>query len=68
VERLTGYHWAWAATIAVGVGQVAWIVCELFMLPEVSWLQALYGPLGLALAITPLGRTAGGYFATSWRR
>ena len=41
LERLTGHHWSWIATILLGAGQVAWIVLELVYLPELSWLQVL---------------------------
>lgn len=53
LERATGHHWSWAATIAVGMAHVAWIALELVWLPEASWLQAVYGPLGVALAVLP---------------
>jgi hypothetical protein len=68
LERLTGHHWAWAGTIAIGLGQMAWIVTELFLLPEISWLQAVYGPLGLALAVGPLTTSARSSLATSAAR
>lgn len=45
---------AWWATIALGVGQVAWIGLELVYLPGWSWLQVIYGATGLALALLPL--------------
>ena len=53
VERPTGHHWSWLATILIGAGQALWIGLELIYLPELSVLQAVYGPLGLALAILP---------------
>lgn len=51
LERVTGHHWSWIATILIGAGQVAWIALELIYLPEPSFLQYLYGPLGLALVL-----------------
>ena len=57
IENGTGHHWSWIATILIGLGQVTWIALELFLLPEVSWLQALYGPVGLALLLLPLTRS-----------
>jgi hypothetical protein len=59
-ERVTHQHWSWLATILLGAGQVAWITLEVIYLPELSWLQVLYGPLGLALvllAVLPRVRT-----------
>lgn len=59
VERPTKHHWSWLATVLIGLGQVVWIGLEVVLLPEVTWLQAVYGPLGLALfslAVTPTMR------------
>lgn len=53
VERWTGRHWSWSGVVCLGLGQVAWISLELLFLPEPSWLQAVYGPLGLALLLLP---------------
>jgi hypothetical protein len=53
LERITGHHWSWIATIAIGVGQVVWITLELVSIPF-SVLMAIFGPLGLALALLPL--------------
>jgi hypothetical protein len=53
-ERLTGHHWSWAATIAIGAGHVAWIALELVYLPELSALEAVYGATGIALVGLPL--------------
>ena len=60
VERLTGHHWSWSATVLIGAGQVAWIALELFSIPF-SVLMAIFGPLGLALALLPLTRSASSY-------
>ncbi len=54
VERATGRHWSWAAALALGVGQVAWIALELAFLPEASALQAVYGTTGVVLCILAL--------------
>lgn len=51
LERATGRHWSWAAALALGIGQVAWITLELVFLPEPSALQAVYGVVGLTLCI-----------------
>ncbi|HEX9645743.1 MAG TPA: hypothetical protein VGC11_17255 [Acidimicrobiia bacterium] len=53
VEHASGHHWSWLATILIGVGQALWIGLELVYLSELSVLQLLYGPLGLALAVLP---------------
>jgi hypothetical protein len=51
IESRTRHHRAWGATMLIGAGHVVWIALELIDLPELSWLQALYGPLGLALLL-----------------
>ncbi|MCU7729469.1 hypothetical protein ODJ79_37620 [Actinoplanes sp. KI2] len=53
VERLTGRHWSWAMTELLGLGMLAWIGLEVVYLPERSWLEALYGGVGVALALLP---------------
>jgi hypothetical protein len=60
LERLTGHHWSWVATILVGIGQVIWITLELFSIPF-SVMMAIFGPLGLALALLPLTPSVGSY-------
>jgi hypothetical protein len=54
LESWTGRHWSWFGTMCLGLGQVIWIALELVFLPEPSWLQGMYGPLGLALLLLPL--------------
>ncbi|GGK78312.1 hypothetical protein [Mangrovihabitans endophyticus] len=60
VQRLTGHHWSWTMTIGLGLGMIAWIGLEIVYLPARSWLEALYGAVGLALvlmpALPPVGR------------
>lgn len=52
IERMTGYHWSWIATIAIGVGHVIWISLEFIYIPF-SWLMPTFGLIGLALALLP---------------
>jgi hypothetical protein len=54
VERLSGHHWSWLATVLIGLGQVGWIALELVYLPEPSMLQAVYGVVGVALVLLSL--------------
>jgi len=58
VEHATGHHWSWIATIMIGAGQALWISLELVYLPDPSILQAVYLPVGLALVVLPLTRSA----------
>lgn len=56
IERRTGHHWSWVAAIGLGIGLMAWIVVELVLLPEWSWLQPLYlavGAVVVAAALAP---------------
>jgi hypothetical protein len=68
VERRTGQHWAWLGTVLIGCGHLVWIGLELVYLDEVSWLQPLYGAVGLALALLPWLPSARAYLATSATR
>jgi hypothetical protein len=60
LEWLSGHHWSWVATIVIGVGQVVWITLELVSIPF-SFLMAIFGPLGLALALLPLSKVVRTY-------
>lgn len=53
LERITGYHWSWSATLLIGIGHVVWIMLELVSIPF-SILMPVYGAVGLALALLPL--------------
>ncbi|NUP35268.1 MAG: hypothetical protein HOU01_26710 [Streptomycetaceae bacterium] len=53
VERRTRYHWSWTATQVLGAGMIVWIGLELVYLPDLSWLEAVYGLTGLALVLLP---------------
>ncbi len=64
IERFTGHHWSWAATILIGAGHVIWIALEVVLLPELSILQAIYGPLGLALTVLPFLPSVSAHLAT----
>jgi hypothetical protein len=52
LERLTGHHWAWIGTIAIGVAHMAWIAIELISIPF-SFLMPTFGLVALALALLP---------------
>jgi hypothetical protein len=53
IERATGHHWSWIATIVIGAGQVIWIGLEFIFIPF-SWLMPTFGLVGFALALLPL--------------
>lgn len=64
VEQVTGRHWAWAGTLAMGAGFVGWMLLQLVLLgapgagngpdPAASWtLYAIYGSVAAWLLIVP---------------
>jgi hypothetical protein len=55
LEERTGHHWSWLLTMAIGWGQVAWILIEVVSIPF-SALMPTFGLVGLALALLPLTR------------
>lgn len=49
-QGLTGHHWSWIGSVALGLGLVAWILAELWLLPDQLWaLQGLYLAVGAAI-------------------
>ena len=52
IERVTGHHGPWVAAIGLGTGLMAWIVVELVLLPEWSWLQPFYLAVGAVIVAT----------------
>jgi hypothetical protein len=57
IERLTGWHWSWAASVLLGLGLIAWIALEVIYLPNRSWLEAVYGLVGILLTAVPCCRS-----------
>jgi hypothetical protein len=51
LTRLTGEHWAWSAAVALGIGQIIWIVTETLMLRGASWLGLIFGSLGVLIVV-----------------
>jgi hypothetical protein len=51
LTRFTGAHWSWSAAVAIGLGQVIWIVTEMLMVRGADWLQFVYGGLGLLILL-----------------
>jgi hypothetical protein len=47
-ESATGHQWAWVATLALGIGMLAWIGLQLIWL-DPHLLHAIYGVVGIAL-------------------
>lgn len=49
LARAGDRHWSWYATMVLGVGMLVWIGLELVLLPDRSWLEAVYGLVGALL-------------------
>ncbi len=53
IERATGHHWSWVASVALGVGLLAWIVVELVMIAAFHpIMQPLYLAVGVGILAT----------------
>ena len=54
VTRFTGKHWSWSAALAIGAGQIIWIITEVLMIRGVSVLHFIFGGLGVAIVLLTL--------------
>ncbi|MGA9161878.1 MAG: hypothetical protein WB297_13575 [Actinomycetota bacterium] len=62
IDERTGLHWSWWGAVAIGSVLVAWIVYELFVIPDVIWLQPALAAVGftiIVLAMLPSVRAYG---------
>jgi hypothetical protein len=50
----TGEHWSWSLAFAIGLGQVIWIITEVLMTREISWLQPACAGLGIVIMLLTL--------------
>lgn len=50
-EQTTGHHWAWTATLLIGLGLLVWIGLEVILIPERNVIELLYGGLAVALIV-----------------
>ena len=57
IERVTGQHWSWAATLGLGVFLTLWILMQFLTIAETHWIQWVYLGVGAFLALAPLTRT-----------
>ena len=51
LEQRADHHWSWVASIGLGIGLIAWIITELFLLPEMSVLQPTYLIVGIGILV-----------------
>ena len=68
LTRFTGQHWSWSAVVAIGLGQVIWIVTEVLMLRGLNWLHFVFGGLGLLIALAPFEPNLRRYLALTATR
>ncbi|MEM7434802.1 MAG: hypothetical protein AAF436_06585 [Myxococcota bacterium] len=54
VESATSHHWSWAATWLIGIGMLVWILLELIYISERSFIEGVYGAVGLLLVVLSL--------------
>ena len=54
MTRFTGEHWSWSAALAIGFGQIIWIVTEVLMIRGVNVLHFIFGGLGVAIVLLTL--------------
>lgn len=54
LERGTGHHWSWALSLAIGVALMTWIVVQLLLMTERTFLQPLMFTVGAGLVALPL--------------
>jgi hypothetical protein len=55
VERRIGFAWPWVGSVAEGVGVIAWVILQFFVIPETAPVQFVVLAMGaaiLALAFT----------------
>lgn len=57
LQRRTGRHWSWLATLALGVGLATWVLLEVALIPQRSPIEVLYAALAAALVVLPLQRS-----------
>lgn len=63
LTRFTGEHWAWSAAVALGLGQIIWIVTQILMLRGLNVVQVLYGTLGLLIVVLAFRPSVRKHFA-----
>jgi len=64
VNRLTGHHWSWVGTIAVGAVLVAWIAYEYVVFPTTSWLMPALLAVGALMIALPMAPSMRRFYAS----
>jgi hypothetical protein len=54
LTRFTGKHWAWSAAFSIGLGQIIWIITEVFTVSISSWLQPVCAATGVLIMLLTL--------------
>jgi hypothetical protein len=56
LERWSGRHWSWLASVGLGTGLAAWVAVEVALIPQRSPIEAFYTALAAGLVVLPLQR------------
>jgi hypothetical protein len=51
LTQFTGKHWTWSAALAIGLGQIIWIIMQVLMVAISSWLQPVCAALGALIVL-----------------
>lgn len=54
LSRLTHRHWAWTATLMLGLTLVLWILIQIVVIQQLHPLQFVMGTLGIVIALLDL--------------
>jgi small-conductance mechanosensitive channel len=54
ITQFTGKHWTWSATLAIGFGQIIWIITQILMVSISSWLQPVCAATGVLIVLLTL--------------
>jgi hypothetical protein len=54
LTQFTGKHWTWSAALAIGLGQIIWIIAQVLMVSISSWLQPVCAAIGVLIVLLTL--------------
>jgi hypothetical protein len=63
LERRSGRHWSWLATVGLGAGLAAWVLVEVVLIPQRSAIETMCAALAAVLIVLPLQRSVRGHLA-----
>lgn len=54
LSRWIGKHWAWSASILLGLSLIVWLTVQVFTLPAIAFIQFVLYILALLLIVLPM--------------